>query len=105
MLPSYVALTTLTDRIRADDLAVVAAALQTQVTRDFAPEWGVNAVVAAFSFEAIPAGYTPLIIQDTLEAEGTNGFHRTRGDDSPYIIVPYGPNWSLAASHVISNHG
>lgn len=99
MLPSYVALTSLTDRIRADDLAVVAAALQTQVARDFAPEWGVSAVVGAFSFEAIPAGYTPLIVQDTLETEGANGFHRTRGDDTPYIVVPYGPNWSLAASH------
>src|ERR1700733_14295340 len=99
MLPSYVALTTLTDRIRLDELAMVAAAFQTQVRRDFAPEWGADAVVAAFSFDAIPAGYTPLIVQDTLEAEGVNGFHRTRGDDTPYIVVPYGPNWSLAASH------
>jgi hypothetical protein len=99
MLPSYVALTTLTDRVRADELAAVAAALQTQVARDFAPEWGAGAVVAAVSFEAIPAGYIPLIVQDTLEAEGVNGFHRTRGDDTPYIVVPYGPNWSLAASH------
>jgi hypothetical protein len=99
MLPSYVALTTLTDRIRSDELAAAAAALQTQVMRDFAPEWGAGAVVAAFSFDAIPAGYAPLIVQDTLEAEGANGFHRTRGDDTPYIVVPYGPNWSLAASH------
>jgi hypothetical protein len=99
MIPSYVALTTLTDHIRADELAAVAAALQTQITRDFAPEWHASAVVGAFSFEAIPAGYIPLIVQDTLEAEGTNGFHRTRGDDTPYIVVPYGPNWSLGASH------
>jgi hypothetical protein len=99
MTPSYVGLTTLTDRIRPDELAAVAAALQTQVTRDFTPEWGASAVVAAVAFEAIPSGYIPVIVQDTLEAEGTNGFHRTRGDDTPYIVVPYGPNWSLAASH------
>jgi hypothetical protein len=99
MLPAYVALTALTDRIRPEQLAVVAAALQTQVTRDFAPEWGAGAVVAAVSFDSIPAGYVPLIVQDTLEAEGVNGFHRTRGDDTPYIVVPYGPNWPLAASH------
>ncbi len=99
MLPSYIALTALTDRIRADELAAVAAALQTQVTRDFAPEWGADAVIAAVSFDAIPAGYIPLIIQDTLEAEGVNGFHRTRGDDTPYMVVPHGPTWSLAASH------
>jgi hypothetical protein len=99
MTPAFVALTALTERIRVDELAAVAAALQTQVTRDFAPEWGVVAVVAAVPFEAIPAGYTPLIVHDTLEAEGANGFHRTRGDDTPYILVPYGPTWSLAASH------
>jgi hypothetical protein len=99
MTPFYVALTALTGQTRSEELAAVASALQTQVTRDFAPEWGVNAVVAPVSFEAIPAGYIPLIVQDTLEAEGANGFHRTRGDDTPYIIVPFGPNWPLAASH------
>jgi hypothetical protein len=99
MMPSYVALTTLTDRIRSDELAGVAAALQTQVMRDFAPEWGAGAVVAAVPFEAIPAGYVPLIVHDTLEADGTNGFHRTRNDETPYMLVPYGPSWSLAASH------
>jgi len=99
MIQHYVALTTLTDRIRPDELAAVAAALQTQVMRDFEPEWGVAAVVAAAPFDALPAGYIPLIVHDTLEADGSNGFHRTRGDDTPYILVPYGPNWSLAASH------
>ena len=99
MLPAYVALTTLADRIPVEALAPVAAALQTQIMRDFAPEWRAGAVVAAVSFDAIPAGYLPLIVQDTLEAQGVNGFHRTRGDDTPYIVVPYGPNWSLAASH------
>jgi len=49
------------------------------------------------AFEAIPAGYIPLIVQDTLEAEGCNGFHRTRDDDTPYILVPFGPAWSLSA--------
>jgi hypothetical protein len=99
MMHTHIALTALTDRIRTDEMAAAAAALQTQIVRDFAPEWGASAVVGAFPFEAIPAGYIPLIIQDTLESEGSNGFHRTRGDDSPYIVVPYGPTWSLAASH------
>lgn len=99
MIQHYVALTTLTDRIGSEELAAVAAALQSQVLRDFAPEWGMVALVAAVPFDAIPAGYIPLIVHDTLEADGTNGFHRTRSDDTPYILVPYGANWSLAASH------
>ena len=99
MIQQYVALTTLTDRIGAEELASVAAALQTQVGRDVEPEWGVTAVIAAVPFDAIPAGYIPLIVHDTLEADGSNGFHRTRSDDTPYILVPYGATWSLAASH------
>jgi hypothetical protein len=99
MMPTCIALTALTGRIRMDELAAVAAVLQTQVTRDFVPEWGVDAVVAAVSFESIPAGYIPIIVQDTLEAEGTNGFHRTRADDTPFVVLPYGPTWPLAASH------
>ena len=47
MMLSYIALTALADRIRADELAAVAAVLQAQVIRDFAPEWGNGAVVAA----------------------------------------------------------
>src|ERR1700712_1344786 len=99
MVPSYVGLTTLTGDIRPDQLAAVAAALQTQVLRDFAPEWGATAVISAVGFDDIPAGYIPLIVQDTLEGPLVNGFHRTRRDETPYIVVPYGPNWSLAASH------
>jgi hypothetical protein len=99
MIPSYVALIALTDKIRMDELAWVAAALQSQVIRDFAPLWHVTAVIAAASLEAIPAGYIPIIVQDTMETEGVNGFHRTQSDDTPYIVVPYGPNWPLAASH------
>jgi hypothetical protein len=100
-MPSYVALTALNDQVRSDELGRVAAALQTQITRDFAPIWGATAIIAAVAFESIPAGYIPLIVQDTLDAEGSNGFHRTRDDDTPYILVPNGPNWSLAASHEV----
>lgn len=99
MMPYYVALTTLTSHVRMEELAAVAAALQTQVNRDFGSVWDTGATIAAVSFESIPAGYIPLIVQDTLDADGVNGYHRTRGDDTPYIVVPHGPTWPLAASH------
>jgi hypothetical protein len=101
MMPAYIALTALTDRLRMDELACVAAALQTQVTRDFAPEWGANAIIAAVPFEAIPAGYCPVIVQDTLDSEGACGFHRMQSDEAPYILLPYGLSWSLTASHAV----
>jgi hypothetical protein len=63
MMPSCVALTTSTDRIRMDEPARVAAALQTRVTRDFAPHCCTGAVIAAAPFEAIEAGYCPTAIR------------------------------------------
>jgi hypothetical protein len=100
-MPEFIALTALTDRIRMETLSRVAAALQAQIVRDLAPVWGCSAVIGAFPFESIPIGYCPLIVQDTLETAGTSGFHRTCYDDTPYMIVPFGPTWSLAASHVL----
>jgi hypothetical protein len=98
MIPSCVGLTTLTGEIQPNELSAVATALQIQVTRDFLPEWGVPAVVSAVAFDAMPAGTIPLIVHGTL-GPNANGFHRTRRDDTPYIVVPHGPTWSLAASH------
>nr|WP_294553897.1 hypothetical protein [uncultured Rhodopila sp.] len=79
MMPSCVALTTLTDRMRMDELARVAAA----------------------PFEAIEAGHCPVIVQDALETEGARHLHRAEADEAPYIVLPYAPLWSLAASHAI----
>jgi hypothetical protein len=101
MVPKYIALTALTDQVRPDELAAVAAALQTQVTRDFYPEWGVNAIVAATSFDAIPSCSVPIIVRDNLNDAGVNGLHHTRDDETPYVIVPHGPNWPLTVSHAL----
>jgi hypothetical protein len=100
MMPVHIALTTLTDQVQIEELARVATALQVQIMRDLAPQWGVTAIVGAFSIDSLPLGYLPVIVQDTLDAAAA-GFHRTRHDDSPYIIVPFGPTWSLAASHEV----
>ncbi len=97
----YIALTTPMGQVRRDELGAVAAALQAQVTRDFLPEWGVNALVVATAFNAMPAGCVPIIVRDDLDHPAAFGFHRTRDDDTPYIVVAYGPNWSLAASHLL----
>lgn len=101
MMPCSVVITTLTDRLRMDDLARVAAALQVQVNRDFAPLWRTSAMITAAAWEAMPAGHCPIIVQDTLDAPGVHGPHRTRADDSPYVLIPYGPSWSLTASHAL----
>ena len=99
MLPIQVALTSLSDNIRISELARVAAALQTQVTRDFGPVWRVDATIGAFPFELIPPGSWPIIVHDVLDEPGAAGIHRMETDDTPYALVLYGDTWSLAASH------
>ncbi len=99
MLPIHVALTTLTPQVSQQALARVAAALQIQVTRDFAPLWHVDATVSAFAFDDVPVGYWPIIVQDVIEECGSAGVHRTEDDEAPYILVRHGPSWSLTASH------
>jgi hypothetical protein len=101
MVSYYIALTALTGQVRPDELGAAAAALQTQVTRDFFPEWGVNAIIAATSFDNIPTGSVPIIVRDSPNDPAASGYHRTRDDDTPYIVVSNGPNWPLAASHML----
>ncbi len=99
MLPIHVALTTLTPLVGQQELSRVAAALQVQITRDFAPLWHVEATVSAFAFDDVPVGYWPIIVQDVIEEFGAAGVHRTEDDEAPYILVRHGPTWSLTASH------
>jgi hypothetical protein len=57
MLTTQVALVPLEPQDDAfnSQLTVVASSLQTQVTRDFGPVWGVSAVVSAFlNLEDVP---------------------------------------------------
>jgi len=99
MQPFHIALTSLTSQVSPDELAQVAAALQKQITRDFAPFWNVVATVDAFTFDEVPAGYWPIIVQDTIDQPGALGYHQTHDDGTPYSLVLYGPSWSLTASH------
>jgi hypothetical protein len=99
MNPIHIALTTLSNQVDPAELSQVAAALQIQATRDFGPIWNVSATVDAFALSDIPAGYWPIIVQDTIDQPGALGYHQTRGDGTPYALVLYGPTWSLTASH------
>ncbi|MGO9975865.1 MAG: hypothetical protein ACLP01_24285 [Solirubrobacteraceae bacterium] len=77
----------------------VAAALQTQVVRDFAPLWGVSAVISPFaSLEDVPAGYIPIAIVSRDLTGHWSAFHFTLGG-SPFALVQCQADWSLAASH------
>lgn len=63
----YVALVSITSKVKLATLAPVAAALQKQVSRDFGPIWNIQATVDAFDkLEDVPVGYWHVLLEDEL---------------------------------------
>jgi len=99
MLARYIALVSETKAVGIDELAVVAAALQKQVTRDFGPIWGVDANVAAYPrLEDVPLDYWPVIVKDDLERPEAAGYHEDEMGE-PMALVRLTDDWSITASH------
>jgi hypothetical protein len=98
-LTRQVAIVSDVNSIQSAEVSKVSAAIQKQVTRDFAPIWEINATVDAFaSLEDIPVGYWPVIIRQNIGAPGAGGFHQdTNGQ--PFALVQASPDWSITASH------
>lgn len=86
--------------VDAGELARVAAAIQRQVTRDFAPAWDLHATVDIFpSLESVPASYWPVVL--TRRHLGDDeGFHLAH-NGQPFSVVEAIAGWSLTASHEI----
>jgi hypothetical protein len=94
----HVALVSETDRVPAEALDVVAAALQTQVLRDFGPMWGITATVDAFAnLEQVPVTYYPIIVRDDIDVDAA-GIHLDE-NFTPYALVQFSNRWTLTASH------
>src|SRR5215210_5751916 len=67
------------------DVSRVAAALQRQATRDFAPFWDVAATVDALpKLEDVPIGYWPMMI--VPDVEGAAGVHLDQ-DGQPFALI------------------
>lgn len=99
MLTQYVGLISETDQVTPAELMRVAAALQKQAIRDFAPLWDANAVVSAFAtLDDLPLGYWPILVQDDINFEGAAGIHLDK-DGQPFALVQHSNKWSLTASH------
>jgi hypothetical protein len=78
----------------------VAAALQTQMSRDVGPVWGVSAIVSPFlSLDQVPPGYLPLVIVVGSKLRlNRQGFHLVEAR-RPAAFVEYGDGWPVDASH------
>ncbi len=85
------------------ELALVASAINLQVTRDLAKPWNVQATVAAFpdDREPLARGFVPVYV--VADTGGSDGIHQHPDDKTLLALVRYAANarWSLAASHEI----
>jgi hypothetical protein len=98
-MPLYhLALVSESQQVPSSALAAVAAALQVQVLRDFAPEWGITATVDAFeTLDQVPVSYYPMIIRDNLPVQAA-GIHLDE-DFTPFALIKTSNRWTLTASH------
>src|SRR3954452_15679864 len=80
------------------DVARVAAALQRQAARDFAPIWGASATVDAFpTLDDMPVGYWPMIIRRDIGFKA-GGIHLDENGQR-FALIKFSNSWSLTASH------
>jgi hypothetical protein len=99
MLPQHIALVSRSVKVSLSDLTHVAAALQAQVSGDFAPAWGISATVDVFpAIPAVPLGYWIITIEDQV-AGGIQGIHRFDSTGQPFAVVRYDAAWTITASH------
>jgi hypothetical protein len=85
-------------------VAAYVAAQQIQITRDFAPAWGIDATcVVVPPGGAIPAGAWQIWMKDHTDEDGALGYHDVDGNPIAYVFVADdladGISWSVTASH------
>jgi hypothetical protein len=122
-LTEHVALVSLTDEIATRDLMRVSAAVQTQLTRDFVPFWGLPATIDAFAdLLSIPSDYWPVVIFGDVEelagrlgsaigeeramtllagfdANRFQGLHLNAYTRQPFALVQVSESWPVTVSH------
>lgn len=94
-----------------DEVAPVVEALQVQVSRDFAPIWGINADLAYISSADLRNGKRPdpktwwLVLLGDSDQAGALGYHELNPEGLPMGKVfvntdlAYGSSWSNTTSH------
>jgi hypothetical protein len=124
-LTEYFAVVSLTREISTRELLLVTAAIQKQVTRDFAPIWGLPATVNAFAdLEAVPSDYYKVVlfgepgelatrlefaigeqnaalVLDSFDADRVTGIHLNAFTRQPFAAVRLTDVWTVATSHEI----
>ncbi|PWT74965.1 MAG: hypothetical protein C5B59_10055 [Bacteroidetes bacterium] len=99
MLTRQIALVSQSEKISLKETALISAALQKQIVRDFTPIWEIDASIDPFdTLDDVPLGYWPIIIKDDIGQAGAGGFHLDK-NGQPYSLVATSDETSLACSH------
>lgn len=84
----------------------VVAALQVQVSRDFAPAWGIDAhIIQVMKGQVAPKGTWQLVLLDNTDQAGALGYHDLTSDGLPIskafmkTDIDNGAIWSVTVSH------
>jgi len=101
-----VALVNASTVLKDNDISKAIPALQTQVHRDFAPAWGIDAdLVLVPKGSTPPAGAWWLVILDNSDVAGALGYHDLTSEGLPLGKVfaetdrENGLQWTVTASH------
>src|SRR4051812_7255736 len=124
-LPHHVAIVSMTRQISMRSVLQATAAIQKQVTRDFAPLWGVPATVDAFdSLHSVPNDYHPVVLfgdadelatavvdaigeqpaerlLDEFENGSVAGIHLNALTRQPFALVSALDAWTVVLSHEV----
>src|SRR6266481_3562480 len=97
----HIALVSITKDVTLARLALVAAAIQKQISRDFGPMWNVEATADAFDkLEDVPIGYWHVLLHDELP-NGAAGLHKRDDNKQPFALVGLTNNWPVFMSHEV----
>lgn len=93
-----------TNLLSDEMVASYVAAQQIQVSRDFAPLWGIDATcVFVPPGTDAPIGAWGLWFKDHTDQDGALGYHDDNGNPKAYVFTADdfadGVNWSVTASH------
>jgi len=102
MVMQQVALVSQTPSVPLSEIVKVAAALQKQVTRDFAPIWEVSATVDSFAkLEDVPLGYWPIMVRDDVITNFQAAGIHLDDNGQPFSLVQASDDWALTSSHEV----